>query len=96
MWRARYSTSTTPRNGRPRSKAHPREFRALGPVQTPMLFGHDNLIALDAMKPMLAGIPMGRIAQPSEVADAVAFLASVGASYITGSEVTVDGGFSVV
>lgn len=36
--------------------------------------------------------PIGRVAQPSEVADAVAYLASPQASFITGSDLRVDGG----
>jgi NAD(P)-dependent dehydrogenase (short-subunit alcohol dehydrogenase family) len=39
---------------------------------------------------------MKRIGQPSEIASAVAFLASSDASFMTGSEVTVDGGFGQI
>lgn len=40
-----------------------------------------------------AAIPLGRIAEPEDVAAAVSFLASPGAGYITGVSLPVDGGF---
>ncbi|GAB4819030.1 hypothetical protein N2152v2_006076 [Parachlorella kessleri] len=43
---------------------------------------------------VLARTPMGRVAQPSEVARVVTFLCSPAASYIAGSTITVDGGYS--
>lgn len=41
-------------------------------------------------------IPMGRMGKPEEVADAAVFLASAESSYITGSELFVDGGIAQV
>lgn len=46
----------------------------------------------DTVDAMIKTIPMGRVAQPEEVAKAVLFLASDDASYITGQTLNVDGG----
>jgi NAD(P)-dependent dehydrogenase (short-subunit alcohol dehydrogenase family) len=48
-----------------------------------------------SMDGYLARIPMGRIADPSEIADAVIYLASPRASYVTGVVLPVDGGWAV-
>jgi gluconate 5-dehydrogenase len=48
---------------------------------------------LDRAEAVVAGMmPMGRIGQPGELAPTVLFLASEGASYITGQVVAIDGG----
>ncbi|WP_301859864.1 3-oxoacyl-[acyl-carrier-protein] reductase [uncultured Megasphaera sp.] len=46
----------------------------------------------DVIDGMVRNIPLGRVAQPEEVAKAVVFLASENASYITGQVLNVDGG----
>ena len=64
-----------------------------GPVNTPLL---QELFAKDPERAArrLVHIPMGRFANPEELAAAVAFLASDDSSFITGSTFLVDGGIS--
>jgi NAD(P)-dependent dehydrogenase (short-subunit alcohol dehydrogenase family) len=42
---------------------------------------------------MLARIPLGRFVEPEEVADVILYLLSSRASMVSGSSITVDGGF---
>src|SRR5216683_3192109 len=65
-----------------------------GMIQTPM---SDKMIAegqgeeLNAM--LKAYVPMGRMGQPEEIADAVLWLSSSAASYVTGQSISIDGGY---
>jgi 3alpha(or 20beta)-hydroxysteroid dehydrogenase len=59
-----------------------------GFIQTPMMVEATDEVGGEA----LAQIPLGRIANPSEVSNLVLFLASDESSYITGSEHLVDAG----
>ena len=64
-----------------------------GPVNTPLL---QELFAKDAERAArrLVHIPLGRFAEPEEIANAVLFLASDESSFITASQFLVDGGIS--
>jgi NAD(P)-dependent dehydrogenase (short-subunit alcohol dehydrogenase family) len=48
------------------------------------------------LKMIAAAVPLGRLGTPDEIAKAVVFLASDDSSYITGTELFVDGGFAQV
>lgn len=52
----------------------------------------DRSAALAGLMASLGGIPMGRPAQPQEVAELVAFLVSNRAAYLSGTEFVIDGG----
>lgn len=62
-----------------------------GFVETPLLMRESDA---DAQAFYRSSTPMGRMAQSDEIAAAVLFLASTDASYMTGSELVVDGGFT--
>ncbi len=63
-----------------------------GAVETPMT---EVIRSPKFIERTMAGIPMGRIAQPAEVAEPCCFLLSDAASYITGQHLNVDGGAQI-
>jgi NAD(P)-dependent dehydrogenase (short-subunit alcohol dehydrogenase family) len=70
---------------------------APGSVDTPMLrWAADRFRGDDSVEDVIGQWgsvhPLGRVAQPAEVAAAIAFLASDDASFVTGTELKVDGG----
>jgi NAD(P)-dependent dehydrogenase (short-subunit alcohol dehydrogenase family) len=70
-----------------------------GPVDTPMLptfFGRSaGADVSDLMSNFIALVPLGRPAQPEEVASVVAFLGSDDSSFITGVTLPIDGGLTI-
>ncbi len=61
---------------------------APGYIETDMTKG----VPADVMKTILAGIPIGRLGQPREIARAVLFLAADEAAFITGETLSINGG----
>jgi NAD(P)-dependent dehydrogenase (short-subunit alcohol dehydrogenase family) len=69
-----------------------------GPIDTP---GLNDLVASSGageqrLKALSNSVPLGRLGTPDEIAKAVVFLASDDSSYITGTELFVDGGMAQV
>jgi NAD(P)-dependent dehydrogenase (short-subunit alcohol dehydrogenase family) len=69
-----------------------------GAIDTPglsQLLGSSE-IGQQRLQMISTGVPLGRLGTPDEIAKAVVFLASDDASYVTGTEMFVDGGFAQV
>ena len=62
-----------------------------GSVKTPMI--ESRLAEPERYEQSLSRIPLGRIGSPEDVAYAVLYMASDESSYVTGSELVIDGGF---
>ncbi|QHE87431.1 SDR family NAD(P)-dependent oxidoreductase [Hydrogenophaga sp. BPS33] len=61
-------------------------------IETPMIA--ERMASPDFAERVVARIPIGRVGQPDEVANAVLFAASPAASLVTGSTIFVDGGWT--
>jgi meso-butanediol dehydrogenase/(S,S)-butanediol dehydrogenase/diacetyl reductase len=105
-WQAAYSASKFAVRGMSQSVAQelaPHQITvnvySPGVVHTPMWEGIDAEMTRrrgtelgSEMAGMVAGIPLGRLETPTDVAGVVSFLASPDANYITGQSIVVDGG----
>jgi len=69
-----------------------------GPIETPglkqLLASSD--VGAQRASALSSGVPLGRLGRPDEIAKTVVFLASDDSSFVTGTELFVDGGFAQV
>jgi len=65
-----------------------------GPIETPMLHRFTGGPDTDFSKQLSAMVPSGRMGRPEEIADAVVWLCSDKASYVSGQSLAADGGFT--
>jgi len=77
-------------------KARRIRVNAVSPGFTDTAPWHSTEAAEESMKTIYGSVPLGRFATPDEIAKAVVFLASDDSSYVTGTELFVDGGFAQV
>lgn len=68
---------------------------APGYIRTAQLLSEKHSLGPEGAKTVGDIVPLGRIGQPDDIADVVAFLASNGARYLTGQVIAVDGGLLV-
>lgn len=66
-----------------------------GLIETPQSLDSVNSLGPEGLKAAGDYIPWGRVGKPEEVASVIGFLLSAHASYLTGQELTVDGGLTV-
>jgi 2-hydroxycyclohexanecarboxyl-CoA dehydrogenase len=70
---------------------------APGPTNTPLLRQFDNMPNGEkVLEALTKAVPLRRLAQPEEIAAAIAFFASPDAGYITGQTLSVNGGLNMV
>jgi NAD(P)-dependent dehydrogenase (short-subunit alcohol dehydrogenase family) len=69
-----------------------------GPIETPAVKASlaDEKAAQAYKANVIGAVPLGRVGQPEEMAEIVAFLASDASSYINGADIQADGGFAQV
>lgn len=67
-----------------------------GPIATDMLTGGAaKATDIPQVRQLIGAIPLGRMGEPAEIGEVVAFLASDSASFMTGAEIFVDGALTI-